>query len=219
MLDPVSPSYADTGHYSLDSSDTGITTTAGPPSHSTRRYSAPEVFDQSQRSRLTDIWSLGCVLADILSRLLGHKLDAMKTFWCSNGSKFDSYAENTEATTAWFTNLAKSTAQAGGQHQRSDMWLISFVGHILLERDRLKRPTAEQVLARLISLYSEVDIAPTRLWIGACCVPLGQYRRPSSDRWSGISGPAFDTLRSDSHLQAIIVDPNLQNPLNIAEWC
>ncbi|KAH6629111.1 kinase-like domain-containing protein [Boeremia exigua] len=146
--------------FCLDSSDSGISTTVGPPSHSTRRYSAPEVFDHDPRSRLTDIWSLGCVLADIVSRLFGYKLDGMKAYWLSCGSKFDSYAENRVATTAWYSGLLQNTIDPSWRLVLSIIWTE------LLERDRVKRPSAEQVLTTLLMMRSPSQDA---LWVGPCC--------------------------------------------------
>lgn len=146
--------------HSLDSSDNGITTTAGPPTHSTKRYSAPEVFNHEPRNRLTDIWSLGCVLSDIVSCLQGYNLATMKSFWLSNGAKYDSYAENSDATVAWLEMLASNALF------KQDVWLIFFIKEMLLEPDRLLRPTAAQVLERLGDVYLP---SGERKLIGTCC--------------------------------------------------
>ncbi|KAF9697672.1 hypothetical protein EKO04_004266 [Ascochyta lentis] len=146
--------------FCLDSSESGVTTTAGPPMHSTKRYSAPEVFNYAPRSRLTDIWSLGCVLFDIVSSLQGFSLNTMKAFWLSNGTKYDSYAENPEATAAWFKKLTRCHVA------QEDLWLICFIKATLLEPDRLSRPAAVQIFERL------KDAAPPLRepkWVGACC--------------------------------------------------
>ncbi|KAJ4985342.1 dual specificity mitogen-activated protein kinase kinase 1 [Stagonosporopsis vannaccii] len=191
--------------FCLDSSDSGVTTTAGPPTHSTRRYSAPEVFDHGSRNRLTDIWSLGCVLADIVSRLLGYTLQTSKEFWLSNGSKFDSYAENIDATTAWLTHLAQNAPEWGFR------WLLSFIRHIILERDRLKRPTAKQVLARLDVLHRSQIPPHNRPWVGACCaIDSGLKSQGAPLRLaSPLLWPFFDNLGIDRRFEVIFLDCNL----------
>jgi serine/threonine protein kinase len=205
--------YADSGCYSLDSSDTGVTTTAGPPTHSTRRYSAPEVFNHSRRSRLTDIWSLGCVLADIVSRLLGHTLEEMRTFWSLHGSRIDSYADNPVATSAWLTYIQSSP---GGwtSHWRTKIWLVSFIKLVLLEKERLKRPTAQEILTRLRSLLTTIpdmnrygDLEP--YWLGACCAPPMDHARVESIWRQSLFQPAVDILNIDSHLETIIISLDL----------
>lgn len=60
--------YTDFG-YSLDSSQTLHSTTAGQPDFLTRRYSAPEVLDYGSRNSKSDVFSLGCVFIEILSAL------------------------------------------------------------------------------------------------------------------------------------------------------
>ena len=201
--------YADSRCYSLDSSDTGVTTTAGPPTHSTRRYSAPEVFNHSPRSRLTDIWSLGCVLADIVSRLLGHKLEEMRTFWSLHGSRIDSYAENPVATSGWLTHIQSSP---GGWTSpwRTKIWLVSFIKLVLLEKERLKRPTAQEILTRLCSLLTTIpdmnrysDLEP--YWLGACCAPPMDHARVESIWHQPLFQPAVDILNIYNHLETIII--------------
>jgi serine/threonine protein kinase len=205
--------YADSGCYSLDSSNSGVTTTAGPPTHSTRRYSAPEVFNHSPRSRLTDIWSLGCVLADIVSRLLGHTLEEMRTFWSLHGSRIDSYAENPVATSGWLTYIQSSP---GGwtYDWRTKIWLVSFIKLILLEKDRLTRPTAQEILTRLRSLLTRIPYMHRHddlehYWLGACCAPPLDYARVESIWRQPLFQPAVDILNIDSHLETIILGLDL----------
>lgn len=191
----------------MDSSDTGVTTTAGPPTHATRRYSAPEVFDHSPRSRLTDVWSLGCVLADIVSRLFGHKLDAIREFWDSNGSKTDSYAENPHATSEWFEKLLQSRPK---DPTRILMWLVSFIKHILLDRDRLQRPTVDQVLSRLLSISVEQAATGVNPWVGTCCASSQSiYRVGAPPLFLDTTDPAWypiDILGLDRQSEAIFFD-------------
>ena len=53
--------------HSLDFSDDSVSTTTGRPSAWTIRYSAPEVLDSEPRNRASDIFSLGCVLVEMVS--------------------------------------------------------------------------------------------------------------------------------------------------------
>jgi len=199
----------DTAHLSLDSSDTGITTTSGPPKHSTRRYSAPEVFDHEPRNRLTDIWSLGCVLVDIVSRLLGYFLEDTKQFWLSNGSKIDSYAENSDATGAWLTKLAQDATE---QRLKRFDWLLSFIRHLLLEKRRLKRPTARQILDRLTGFHwSSSGLEPVEPVIGACCntPSRGRICLPSSRLYRPYLWPVLDDLGVDRRYEVIFLNWDL----------
>lgn len=172
--------------HSLDSSDSGVTTTTGPPSHSTRRYSAPEVFNHGPRSRLTDIWSLGCILSDIVSRLLGHRLDTLKTFWETHGAKFDSYAENPSATATWLDSLANDTYNSHLEEHAlpsycdascfaiEAIWLIGFIKSVLLEPNRLSRPTAGQILERLTVASRTSRLHQDKIWVQRCCLQTNE---------------------------------------------
>jgi serine/threonine protein kinase len=55
--------------YSLDHSQIGHGTTTGRPEAYTRRYAAPEVFEQEPRNSRSDVFSLGCVFLEILSAM------------------------------------------------------------------------------------------------------------------------------------------------------
>ena len=55
--------------YSLDSSPLSQSATEGRPSFVTRRYCAPEVLEHERRDSSSDVWSLGCVLIEVLSAL------------------------------------------------------------------------------------------------------------------------------------------------------
>jgi serine/threonine protein kinase len=176
--------------HSLDSSDTGVTTTAVPPTHSTRRYSAPEVFDHMPRNRLTDIFSLGCVFADIVARLYGYKPDMLKTFRRTHGTKIDSYAENPDAVAMVFEQLTLDdqnlTAVDSPVHKHP--WLASFVRHVLLEPDRLKRPTAAQILARFRDVEGIRLMPDGPSYIGPCCVETAraQVEHIRRSNWASV---------------------------------
>lgn len=124
------------------------------------------------------MWGLGCVFSEIVPRLLGIKPETMKLFWLSNGSKIDSYAENPEATDAWFTHLSIVADDQPGVE--ADLyWLLAIIKHLLLERDRFLRPTAAQVLASL----TEMDqLYRDETWVGKCCRPKLELS-PSRQSW------------------------------------
>jgi serine/threonine protein kinase len=60
--------YTDFG-FSLDHSALGRSTTTGRPDAFTRRYCAPEVAEHDKRNSKSDIFSLGCVFAEITTAL------------------------------------------------------------------------------------------------------------------------------------------------------
>ncbi|KAH7083945.1 kinase-like domain-containing protein, partial [Paraphoma chrysanthemicola] len=80
--------------FSLDFSDDCVSTTTGRPSAWTIRYSAPEVLNFAPRNRATDIFSLGCVLVEMISGLHGQSLATVKAFWKHTGNGQSSFAHN-----------------------------------------------------------------------------------------------------------------------------
>lgn len=195
---------------SLDFSDSSISTTEGPVTHFTRRYSAPEVLDHDPRNRLTDIWGLGCVLFEILSRLYGHKLKEMIKFWQANGNREVSYAQNPEATASWLRKLINSETKTQHGYSRSRMWLLSFIHHNLLKQDRLLRPTAEQILGRLKDLDAAYPVSTSRSWVGPCCTDQSALLVPPiAVRQDVPQWPILDFLTADDHLSYLFLDENL----------
>ncbi|KAF2870335.1 kinase-like domain-containing protein [Massariosphaeria phaeospora] len=211
--------------FCLDSSDSAMSTTVGRAAHCSRRYSAPEVFAHEPRNRLTDIWGLGCVLFEILSRLMGHKLSTLKSFWAANGIKFDSFAENPQATELWFRRLLDGQPKAYFGSDRRDSFLSSYVYHILLERDRLLRPTVKQVLSKLLDLDFVYPLESDQRWVAVCC---SHHADPCIDALVGPVGltedakrprdlplwPVFDPDCLDSHLDYILLDTKLRPVLH-----
>ncbi|KAF2624584.1 kinase-like protein [Macroventuria anomochaeta] len=201
--------------FCLDASDTGITTTMGPPKHFTRRYSAPEVFEHAPRSRLSDIWSMGCILFDIVSRLHGYKLQELNRFWLLNGTMRDSYAENTAATEAWFTMLSDSSTPHKHASPSGLQWLLSFIKSLLLEPDRLMRPTAAQVVKRLDEASQDQSFYGHEgpLWMGSCCKLLatGSNGAVHSPLWREPLGrPSFDMFGTDIGFAQLFYDTDLR---------
>lgn len=83
--------------------------------------------------------------------MYGYKLSVLRTFWQSNGTKRDSFAENSAATKLFFDKFQPEQGEHSlkTHHSRSKFLVISFVYQILLEPDRLLRPSAGQVLDKL----------------------------------------------------------------------
>jgi len=138
-------------------------------SHNTPRYAPPEALEKEPRNRSSDIWSLGCVFLQILSRILEHPADRLTEFWKHNGSEDSIFAKNPEASRMWCDNLigAKRVAQFG--LPRKLLMGVGLVFEGMLNVDPTFRPTARQLFARLADLdtvYPHDDFA-----IGPCCSP------------------------------------------------
>lgn len=139
----------------------------------------------------------------------------MKSFWASNGTKLKSYADNPGATAAWFERLTSPTIKP------ESLWLISFIKDVLLEPERLSRPTSAQVFERLKDVHLPSN---RRILVGTCCSQNTdepdssfQLARPNSIQmpqspvglWRHWL-PTPDVFGVDTGLEIIILDTNLR---------
>lgn len=213
---------------SLDSAESGQSTTFGRAKHFARRYSAPEVFGEEPRSRLTDVWGLGCLLFEILSHLRGCKLKDMETFWKANGEHCNSYADNPKATEDWYKKLTSKRIKTQHGSNRRDLLLLSYVYQTMLEPDRLLRPTAAQVFDKLKEMDVIYPVGSASQWVGSCCSGTRETEytpevamhpkfnprtsRPGSDPYFTYDlpqWPLLDICGLDSHLAYLLMDLNL----------
>jgi serine/threonine protein kinase len=133
--------------FSLNFSDDSMSTTTGRPSAWTIRYSAPEVLNFEPRNRATDIWSLGCILLEMMFGFYGTSLRDLKERWKSTGNGQCSFARNKDAVEARFQELLV---------QPPDLYVgalkvkhLSVLIRMMLRKDRLRRPSAQQIVDRL----------------------------------------------------------------------
>ncbi len=99
----------------------------------------------------------------------GYKLEEMQTFWKSTGNCTDSYAENPVATSAWFARITQGTDRPQFGTKRRQHLMASFIYNALLERDRLFRPNATQVLEKLIEMDIVYPDEHGEHWVSECC--------------------------------------------------
>jgi serine/threonine protein kinase len=133
--------------FSLNFSDDSMSTTTGRPSAWTIRYSAPEVLDFEPRNRATDIWSLGCILLEMVFGFYGTNLRDLKERWKTIGNRQCSFAHNKDAVKARFEELLT---------QPPDLYVgtlkvkhVTAIIRMMLRTDRLQRPSAQQIVDRL----------------------------------------------------------------------
>ena len=147
---------------SLDFSDDSVSTTTGRPSAWTPRYSPPEVLDFEPRNRASDIYSLECVLVEMISGLYGHTLSEVKNYWKKAGNGQPSFARNPDATSTWLASLPEHP-NAGRLKLLAD-FLPS-----MLNAHRLDRPSAKQVIDRLSNMSLVLPELPQ--YVNTCCGP------------------------------------------------
>ena len=165
--------------YSLDFSDSNVSTTVGDPRGWTNRYAAPEVLNSEARNRASDIWSLGCILVEILSKIAGYTLSEVKNYWKSTGSTNASFAFNREALCQWVPHIRSALQrQELPDELETDFTDLADAVHTsigelcpyvlaMLEHDSKHRPTIDQVIDRLGDLKTLFPLnSPLH---GMCC--------------------------------------------------
>lgn len=112
-------------------------------------YSAPDVIDEDRRGRSADIFSLGCVFAEMTTVIYGRKVEDFHNF----RSEPDPY-EPERLTMCYYATA----------HRLRD-WFATDIGeevaaHLLISRmmsnDRKSRPKAEEVRQNLLA-----ELSPT----------------------------------------------------------
>ncbi|KAL1591341.1 hypothetical protein SLS60_012085 [Paraconiothyrium brasiliense] len=147
--------------FSLDFSDETASTTTGRPSAWTVRYAAPEVLNFEARSRATDIYALGCVLIEMISRLYGSRLQDLKMYWKTHGNGHISFALNSDATRAWCTRLTETCTGS------LDRYFLALC-ETLITTNRYLRPTIRQIIEKLSELEAH-NLSEELNYFGRCC--------------------------------------------------
>lgn len=118
----------------------------------TIRYSAPEVLNFEPRNRASDIYSLGCVLTEMMSGIEGINLTVVKEHWKRTENRQPSFAQNPGAGTAWLLRLQRLDWDehewphhhwnSGHPKDHALTWFIPLLIHV----NRSYRPTSQQVV-------------------------------------------------------------------------
>lgn len=137
--------------FSLDFSEDSVSTTTGRPAAWTMRYAAPEVLNSEPRNRATDIFSLGCVLVEMISGYYGFSLSEVKAHWKETGNGQSSFARNNDATDTWMGTL-RSRMQAVREPKLEA--LVNHAHSMIYQTKSMFRPTAQQ----LVDCLSDLDI-------------------------------------------------------------
>ena len=166
--------------FSLDFSEDSVSTTTGRPSAWTVRYSAPEVLDSEPRNRATDIYSLGCVLVEMISAYYGFSLSEVKAYWRQTGNGQSSFARNTDATTTWLHGPKLSSRMQASRESKLDLIYIYLPS--MLDADRNHRPAAQQVTDRLSDINALLLNTSLRNFVGCQgpypCIGLSSSESP-----------------------------------------
>ena len=155
---------------SKDYSNLTGSTTSGPTARSLR-YCAPEVADHDFRNSSSDIWSLGCVFLEMCTVLKGSTISDMNAFF-SGHEDGGTYVSTNEAATSMFIHQLKASGDA------MDNTLLYEI-EPMINRDRSKRPTANDVFETLVGL-DHMD-SNARRFCGSCCLDSDGFDSSEED--------------------------------------
>ncbi|KAI9717007.1 MAG: hypothetical protein M1812_004942 [Candelaria pacifica] len=133
--------------------------TEGPTSR-TPMYCAPEVYTQDWRGRSADVFSLGCVFAEMQTTLCGRSIEEFREFRAGDD---ESYRSNLTKVDEWLETVVRDywhqVLDGTVEEERTILGLtmdtanrlIFILGYIkkMLSEDPQLRPTAKEILVQL----------------------------------------------------------------------
>jgi serine/threonine protein kinase len=146
--------------FSLDFSENSVSTTTGRPAAWTIRYSAPEVLEFEPRNRASDIYSLGCVLFEMVAGFYGTSLSDLKAYWKRTGNGHPSFARNSKALETSYQHHFP----IGHTHRYDKSKIKHFRRWIrlMLNDNKILRPTSTQIIDGLLDIrllvYPSLDL-------------------------------------------------------------
>ena len=118
----------------------------------TEQYCAPEVADWQDRRTSSDIFSLGGVFLEMVTRLNNESIDSLRNY-LKEGNEFSSsaYCKSIERIRKWNSLLS------GRPGRKADRLPCDWV-NACLEADEKKRPTAHRLEELIEESASGVDL-------------------------------------------------------------
>ena len=119
----------------------------------TLKYCAPEVISNEASSQASDVWSLGCVFAELLTVACGIPLKEFEEYRSKN--KVPSPFHNSlDKTSEWMTHLRTLRSNGRASHD-SDNIFDTVV--MMLRKAPSDRPSAQSVKERLSKPYTDMS--------------------------------------------------------------
>ena len=112
----------------------------------TPKYCAPEVAAGKRRGRMADIWSLGCVFAEMITVVLGRSIDDLHSYlgFKESNDRYATYYRSSKGLSLWLRLLSN---QASSRFHG----MIARICEQMLQRDPSARPSACKVHHVLIA--------------------------------------------------------------------
>ena len=138
----------------------------------TKMYSAPEVIDEDRRGRSADIFSLGCVFAEMTTVIHGRRVEDFHDFRSEPDHDEPDHDEPQQMTICYYATAYKlrDWFATGKEKEVASYTLISA----MMSSDRKRRPTAEELKGDLlqdIELSSPCQCFQTAQFSGLPALP------------------------------------------------
>ncbi|PVI05413.1 kinase-like protein [Periconia macrospinosa] len=147
---------------SRDWSKSENSTTEGDVMKFTRRYCAPEVFNQESRNTKSDIWSLGCVYMEMISVIKGYTIEELNEFFLqrSDGRSSQGLWSAPEIINAWLVKLRNDTPDSADNIPLD--WVTPMI-----RIESADRPKASEIVNMIHQQC--VHLETPGLFIARCC--------------------------------------------------
>jgi hypothetical protein len=122
------------------------------PTARTPKYCAPEVYDQSSRGRSADIFSLGCVFAEMFTVASDEHIHDFANYRRGDDSD-ESFHNSIDRCTSWIDEKCFKMRPWPAQHTIKCARIIKR----MITQDPTQRPTADQVSASLKDWIGEAE--------------------------------------------------------------
>ncbi|KAI9890845.1 MAG: hypothetical protein M1814_003629 [Vezdaea aestivalis] len=154
-------------------------------------YCAPEVMMWEPRNLSSDIYSLGCVFLEISTVISGETLEAMRSFFESNGTQKEYVRTNKDAMELWVSKLSQLARSAD---RNPAQWAKD-----MLDFDTNKRPTARQLF--------DLILVQDSIFCGTCCLSIDDSDKSSYQGSLDISTAPMAELNTTQQ-EAVPVERN-----------
>ncbi|KAH7083833.1 hypothetical protein FB567DRAFT_530014 [Paraphoma chrysanthemicola] len=163
--------------------DNSITSTAPP---TTPRYCSPEVMAYTERSSMSDMWSLGCVFLEMWTVVKQHTLEEMKLHLSNHGTRTKDYHSNLDGFKGWLEVLSRTPGPS------CDQLPSEWISNLLQPQSSLRWS-----IHTLEDRIREATLDPsTRFaFIGLCCLDHNDDTSSSNGSyWSHNNAENVDTV-------------------------
>jgi serine/threonine protein kinase len=181
----------------MDFSEIAKSTTDGPLPQRTERYCAPEVARGLPRGRRSDVYSMGCLLIEVATVVMGYDLKTLDEWLGGDAIFYDSEPE----IASWISKLQR-------EDERTTAILLKWIGPMMRKRPS-QRPQMQTVVDEILDDGKVHKELRSQLF---CKVCMDELRKQS--RISGTGTKPIDNARDSDYGSGKIFSASATIPTN-----